>query len=607
MIRRALLLVGIVLLASLLLSRCPAPQDKAKGVRGGGGFATALEDMIARQMRKTETVGLSLALLSDDELIYAQGFGYADRQKQVRARAETIYYVGSLSKSVTAALILRLVEAGRVDLEQRLGAYLPEFAIAGAREQVTVTSVLGHHSGLPNVWRHIDGNGGPARHDQLARGLADARLLFRPGRVTKYSSLGYNLLGHVVERVSGERFEDHAQTTLFAQLGMSRASFEQPPRGARQLSRGYRAGKAVARLPDLRGEIPAGGLTASVIDLVRFARPYFGDGRSLDGRAVFTPQSVQRALKPAAREPIPLDFDERMGLGFSLSSSSRYRRFGFHALMGGSTYPFHCVLVILPPARMAAAACANSEESGPVVERAVEGALEALYERKGLDDETAAAGQRRAPSGLLRLDDATADLLATFSGAYQTKVGMVNIAFGAHLEATQLGRRMRLRRLSDEGWWGSPRYLLLGSIPLKIGALESWRFSFAEIDGQRMIAMKRNDGYWQRFGERVEPVPIPDAWRARVGDYNLVNAPDAEVNFARTPHASFVVENGFMILRLHLRVPNPMQLDWIVLPVDDERAVFAGLSDHLGGEALRANGRKSFSYSGYRFVADRSD
>ena len=134
MIRRALLIVAIVLLAPLLLSRCPAPPDKAKGVRSGGGFANALEDMIARQMRKTETVGLSLALLSDDELIYAQGFGYADRQKQVRARAETIYHVGSLSKSVTAALVLRLVEAGSVELEHHLGAYLPEFAIGATTE-----------------------------------------------------------------------------------------------------------------------------------------------------------------------------------------------------------------------------------------------------------------------------------------------------------------------------------------------------------------------------------------------------------------------------------------------------------------------------------------
>lgn len=588
--------VAMALGLSLMLG-CEPIHPPSETLRPGDyeGLKQSLEHRINREIRQAGVVGLSIAIADGERVVYAGGFGYADKESHVRATAHTVYRVGSVSKSVTAAAVMRLVEDGAIELDGQLQEYLPAFAIQSRFPNagpVTVRSLLAHHSGLPNVWRRVTANGEPLPYNQLVYDMPNAYLVHPPGLVTKYSSLGYNLLGHLVETAAGRPFAEYADAALLTPLGMDTASYAYapPPTHVGRLAQAYRSGRPLSSLPSLVGEIPAGGLHASVLDLVRFSGLFLNEGRA-NGRQVLAPETVRTMLTPALDSP--LDFDAHQGLGWYLSSSAGLENI---VSQGGSVYPFHSLVIMHPAHRLAVAVCANSAEAGPIVGQiAVEALKGALEVKTGTRpphiDATHTEAAPKPPASW-----------KAFAGRYQTRAGVVDVTVGKHIEAKLMGQRFRLTPSGND--WHTLRYLLLGSIPIRVAELADVRFAFARVDQRQVILVKDPGGSTIRFGERLQPRPIPEAWRARAGDYNLINAPDAESTFMTTPHAKVRVEDGYLVLYLHLAVPEPTELSWVIFPLTDNEAVFAGLSDYLGGETLQVvqdHGMERFFLAGYKF------
>ncbi|GAI00234.1 unnamed protein product [marine sediment metagenome] len=135
----------------------------ALGVIGGckkaAGYSTTIEQitaLIEQRMQENQVTGLSIALVDGQDVVWAQGFGYADQENDVKATTETIYEIGSISKTITATAIMRLQEQGLINIDYSLIEYLPEFSILpplGFDPQpdnpITIRTMLTHHSGLP--------------------------------------------------------------------------------------------------------------------------------------------------------------------------------------------------------------------------------------------------------------------------------------------------------------------------------------------------------------------------------------------------------------------------------------------------------------------------
>jgi CubicO group peptidase (beta-lactamase class C family) len=180
-----------------------------------------LEASIEQAMEKANVAGLSVAIISDDQIAYTHGFGFRDNAAGIPFEAGTVTGAASLSKTVFAYLVMLLVEEGVIDLDKPLQAYLPrplpdypayaDLAGDDRYKQITARMVLSHSTGFPN-WRSLEPDG-------------RLKFLFAPGARHSYSGEGIDLLQMVVEEVTGRDLETLARAKVFEPLGMTRTSY----------------------------------------------------------------------------------------------------------------------------------------------------------------------------------------------------------------------------------------------------------------------------------------------------------------------------------------------------------------------------------------------
>ena len=189
-------------------------------------LATKLDQLVRREQREKRMPSLSAAVLRDGELVWQTAIGVADVEAGVEATPDTQFRIGSITKTFTAAAVMQLRDAGKLDLEDTLDRH-----VEGAAYRPTIRRLLSHASGLQretqnDSWLTLRF----APPDELLETLAQAELVLPSGARFHYSNLAYALLGIVVERVSGIPYEDYVRARLFEPVGLTRVSFapEQP-------------------------------------------------------------------------------------------------------------------------------------------------------------------------------------------------------------------------------------------------------------------------------------------------------------------------------------------------------------------------------------------
>jgi serine beta-lactamase-like protein LACTB len=218
--------------------------------------------------------GLSAAVVTERRLRWSSAFGTADLENFVPAKAVTVYRLASVTKPITATAVLQLVEAGKVDLDAPIQRYVPAFP--EKQWPVTVRHLLSHQSGVRN-WTDEEFHN--TRHfANIAESLAvfkDDPLLFEPGTRTQYTSLGYNLLGAVVEGVSGKPFLEYLHDRVFTPAGMEAARGDDVLAVIPNRAPGYQLSAAGelrnSPLSDTSNRTAGGGLVATAEDVARFA------------------------------------------------------------------------------------------------------------------------------------------------------------------------------------------------------------------------------------------------------------------------------------------------------------------------------------------------
>ena len=168
--------------------------------------------------------GASLAIVEEDVIVYQRGFGHA-HPGGATPTPQTPFFIGSLTKSITALAVMQLVEAGKVELDAPVQRYLPWFRVADpqASAQITVRHLLKQTSGLPVLpgminLANFDGSTDAA--ERQVRALSKLKITRPVGSKWEYSNLNYNVLGLIIEAASVEAYEDYIQTHVFTPLGM---------------------------------------------------------------------------------------------------------------------------------------------------------------------------------------------------------------------------------------------------------------------------------------------------------------------------------------------------------------------------------------------------
>ncbi|XLZ72482.1 serine hydrolase [Massilia sp. SR12] len=255
----------------LLLTALTVPAHAARpATHPGPGF----ERFINAEMAARKIPGLSIGY-SRDGITWAKGYGYADLENKVPARADSSYRLASVTKPMTAVAVLRLVEQGKIDLDEEVQAYVPHFP--RKPYPVTVRQLLGHLGGIntyvnPQAEQHFK------EHKDTRQSLAvfqDFDLIAEPGTRYRYTSYGYNLLGAAIEGASGQTYADYMKATVWAPLGMASTRMDNPLDLVPHRVRGYQLLDGQLKhseFIDISSRFSAGGTRSSVADMLRFGQ-----------------------------------------------------------------------------------------------------------------------------------------------------------------------------------------------------------------------------------------------------------------------------------------------------------------------------------------------
>ena len=577
----------------IILSGCAsAPEKPPVRIPGDYRYTREYADwLIRKEMRSADVQGLSIALVDDQQVVWAEGFGFADAAKGVAADPATVYPVGSITKLFTTLSALQLVEQERLDIDQPIEQYLPGFSIKrhdAGQEPITPRQLMTHHAGLPRDIMRGMWTARPAPFGRILELIQDEYLAYPPERLFSYSNLGMTLLGDIVQTIAKRDFSSQLESGLLHPLGMTDAYIATLSRGSSRDAKGYKKGIEVPITP-LR-DIPAGGLHASVNDLSRFMMMIFADGRA-GGRPIVQPETLEEMLRPQ-NEAVALDLDFRVGLGWALSGLGQIniRNAGKVAHHNGGTPLFHSQMILLPEHKLGVVVLSNSAESGPLVERVASETLKLALEAKtGITQPT----RDKPVTKDIALPEA---MLQDFEGRYTTLLGAVAIRRHAGgLQAEFAGHRFELLPRED-GWFGL-RYELLGIIPLSLGELDQYQVRRASIAGREVLIA--SDGYTRLLiGERLQPHPIPRAWRQRAGRYEIVNAGQDELLI---DDISLEMKDGLLLLRA--RILDGEISEIVLQPLSDTQALLLGPLAGAGEtlEAVQHDGEELWRYSGYLF------
>jgi CubicO group peptidase (beta-lactamase class C family) len=337
-----------------------------------------IQAAIAAWMSQTRAPALSVAIVVDNQLRWSKGYGLADVENSVTAKADTAYRLASVTKSFTAVAVMQLVERGKIDLNAPVGKYCAAYpekqALKDAPDKqfsITVGQLLVHQAGVRHnkVPDEVTGTRHYNSISEAVGAFKDDPLVVEPETKYSYSTPGYTLLGCAIEGASGMSYLDYLREYIFQTAGMARTRADDVYAIIPNRARGYRKTQAGeiqnAPLHDTSVKIPGGGLVSTAEDLARFAI-------AVNSNQLVRPETLARMwTKPRTRD----GKEQGYAMGFLLNDQNGLLRvFNDGAQAGTRTY-----LYLLPKQKFAVALMTNLERA--LCEELVPKIIEALGEK----------------------------------------------------------------------------------------------------------------------------------------------------------------------------------------------------------------------------------
>lgn len=303
---RAFAVAGSVLLAGQAIAGVggqPAPTN----------LQDSIDRTIERRMQEARIVGLGAAIIVNRKVVWTKGYGFADKERARPFRPNTIMNIGSISKTITGAALMRAVQDGKLSLDDNINKHLP-FKVANPyfpNESITLRQLATHtssikdrgsvYAGAYHFGRDSPETLGEFLHDYFASGgknySKENFLDAKPGRHREYSNIAAALAGYIVELAVGEKFNAYTRRTIFAPLRMDDTGWLMSEVDLTRHSNLYIA-QGLALPIELYGlsTYPDGGLRTSVEDLSRFFIALLNDG-AFDGVRILQKNSVDEMLR----------------------------------------------------------------------------------------------------------------------------------------------------------------------------------------------------------------------------------------------------------------------------------------------------------------------
>lgn len=293
----------------------------------------AIDAFLREQVKANRIPGIAVAIVQDDKIILARGYGEAAPGAPVTP--QTQFYIGSVTKSFTALAVMQLVQAGKLELDAPVVKYLPWFRVADseASSRITIRHLLNHTSGLsevgdPNVSAYT------SSLEEQARLLAHVRPTAPVGSKYQYYNQNYRLLGLLIEQASGQSYADYLESHILAPLDM--VNTVSSPTRAANLARGYSRIFGLALPQDQRyipGGLPSGYLISTAEDMGHYLLAQLNN-RKGNGEQMVDPELLQKMRTP------PSGINSEYGMGWLV------RENGNTLAYGGALENFQCFVAM---------------------------------------------------------------------------------------------------------------------------------------------------------------------------------------------------------------------------------------------------------------------
>jgi CubicO group peptidase (beta-lactamase class C family) len=258
-----------------------------------------LDEYIARHMRETGAPGMTLALANRDGLIRATTYGFADTKARLRVVPETMFEIGSVSKSFVSLALMQLRDEGKLDLNKPIVEYVPWLKINSKFEAITTHHILSHTGGLP---------GQPLLLDAL---LSELWTAYAPGKRFLYSNTGYNILGFLIEALDKRPFAEAMRSRILMPLGMTASAPIITDNLRKYMAVGYEplaGGRPypihgpLAEAQWIEVDVAAGSIASTPADMAKYIRMLANRGALPKGRLI-SEESFELFTKPAIDSP----------------------------------------------------------------------------------------------------------------------------------------------------------------------------------------------------------------------------------------------------------------------------------------------------------------
>ncbi|GAB3282347.1 serine hydrolase domain-containing protein [Parahaliea aestuarii] len=303
-----------------------------------------LDGYLGASLASADIAGAVVSVVKDGEILLSQGYGHADVEAdKPMDPARTLVRVGSTSKLFTWTAVMQLVEQGRLDLDQDVNEYLDFRLPERDGRAVTMNDLMTHRGGFEEGLKALlitDPELYISNETYLKEHMRPR--IFAAGETPAYSNYGTALAGYIVERISGEPFDDYVDRHLLEPLGMAHSSFRQPlpPALAENLSRGYMTSKDEPWPFEFVTSSPAGSLSATADDMAKFMLMHLQQGE-YRGQVILRAETAQQMHSPSA--PSQPGF-ATLAHGFFYGEKNGHRFIGH----GGDTVVFHTDMNLLP-------------------------------------------------------------------------------------------------------------------------------------------------------------------------------------------------------------------------------------------------------------------
>jgi len=321
-----------------------------------------LDGLIPVQLQRDDIAGAVVAVVKDGQVLFAKGYGYADvSAKKPVSPDGTLFRPGSISKLFTWTSVMQLVEEGKLDLDRDVNDYL-DFRVPPAfGRPITLRNIMTHTSGFEETGKDLfvpeAKDLTPLRNYLVAH---MPRRIFLPGVTPAYSNYATALAGYVVQRASGQPFEQYVAAHIFQPLDMQRITFVQPLPGPLQplMSSGYDLASQGAKKFEFVEAFPAGSVATTATDITHFIIAHLQDGQYGEARILRPETARQMHSRQFAADPRL----NGMCLGFYEESRNGHRIIGH----GGDTQYFHSDLHLVLDSNLGFFISQNSAGKGDV-------------------------------------------------------------------------------------------------------------------------------------------------------------------------------------------------------------------------------------------------